>query len=84
MDPTGQLRRRREREVTPFLYAGVALLKASLFEEAPAGAFSLNRIFDRAADEGRLHGLRLDGEWLHVGTPEAIEAAEARLATVGA
>jgi MurNAc alpha-1-phosphate uridylyltransferase len=80
MDAGGHLRRRREREVTPFVYAGVAIMKPELFRDAPQGAFSLNRLFDRAIEAGRLHGQRLDGEWLHVGTPEAIEAADARIA----
>jgi len=33
-------------------------------------------LFDRAAEQGRLHGLRIDGVWMHVGTPDAINAAE--------
>jgi MurNAc alpha-1-phosphate uridylyltransferase len=76
MAPDGQLRRRAEREVVPFVYAGAAILSPSMFENVPAGAFSLNRLFDRAADSGRLYGLRLDGVWMHVGTPEAIAEAE--------
>jgi MurNAc alpha-1-phosphate uridylyltransferase len=80
MDPAGRLRRRREREVTPFVYAGVAIMKPELFADVPSGAFSLNRLFDRAIEAGRLHGLRLDGEWLHVGTPESVKAADARIA----
>lgn len=80
MDAAGLLRRRREREVVPFVYAGVAVMKPELFANAPPGAFSLNRLFDRAIEAGRLHGLRLDGEWLHVGTPESIKAADARIA----
>ena len=44
----------------------------ALFEGTPDGPFSLNRLFDRAAERERLDGLRLDGLWLHVGTPEAI------------
>ena len=81
MDAAGLLRRRREREVVPFVYAGVAVMKPELFADAPSGAFSLNRLFDRAIEAGRLHGLRLDGEWLHVGTPESIKAADARIAS---
>ena len=79
MDPEGRLERRGERDVAPFIYAGVAILKPDLFAETPEGAFSLNRLFDRAIARGRLHGLRLDGQWLHVGTPEAIQAAEERV-----
>ena len=51
-------------------------LKPELFEDAPEGAFSLNRVFDRAAAAERLFGLRLDGIWMHVGTPDAIALAE--------
>src|SRR5580693_8288265 len=77
MAPDGRLSRRREREVAPFVYAGVAILNPAMFADAPPGAFSLNRLFDRAVESGRLHGLRLEGVWMHVGTPEAIAAAEA-------
>ncbi len=80
MLPDGRLRRRAEREVVPFVYAGAALLAPALFAEAPAGAFSLTLLFDRAAGKGRLFGLRLEGVWMHVGTPEAVAAAEAALA----
>jgi len=80
MGSDGVLRRRREGEVCPFIYAGVAVLKPELFADTPDGAFSLNLLFDRAIAAGRLHGLRLDGEWLHVGTPASIPAAEERLA----
>ncbi len=76
MAPDGRLMRRSERDVAPFVYAGVAILDPALFSTAPPGAFSLNLLFDRAIKAGRLHGLRLDGVWMHVGTPEAIVAAE--------
>ena len=79
MGPGGRLARRGEREVVPFVYAGVAILTPALFAEAPQGAFSLTRLFDRAAEAGRLHGLRLDGTWMHVGSPDAIAAAEAAI-----
>jgi N-acetyl-alpha-D-muramate 1-phosphate uridylyltransferase len=79
MAPDGRLARRREREVAPFVYAGVAVLNPALFSTAPPGAFSLNLLFDRAIEAGRLYGLRLDGVWMHVGTPEAIAAAESAI-----
>lgn len=79
MDPDGRLERRGERAVAPFIYAGVAVLRPSLFADTPEGAFSLNLLFDRAIAAGRLFGMRLDGQWLHVGTPEAIRAAEERV-----
>jgi MurNAc alpha-1-phosphate uridylyltransferase len=76
MDPAGRLARRPERQIAPFIYAGVGLIKPELFADTPDGAFSLNLLFDRAIAAGRLFGLRLDGEWLHVGTPHAITEAE--------
>ncbi|MBX9932375.1 MAG: nucleotidyltransferase family protein [Methylobacterium sp.] len=79
MDADGRLERRGERDVAPFIYAGVAVLKPELFAQTPDGPFSLNLLFDRAAERQRLFGLRLDGQWLHVGTPEAIAAAEERV-----
>jgi MurNAc alpha-1-phosphate uridylyltransferase len=79
LDASGRLERRGERDSAPFVYAGVAILKPQLFDDTPDGAFSLNRLFDRAIVAGRLYGLPLDGQWLHVGTPDAIAAAEKRL-----
>ena len=80
MLPDGRLRRRRENEVVPFVYAGAAVLSPALFADAPKGAFSLTVLFERAAENNRLFGLRLEGVWMHVGTPEAVAAAEAALA----
>ena len=76
MTPDGRLRARAEREVVPFVYAGVAILSPALFKNAPEGAFSLTKLFDRASEAERLYGLRLDGVWMHVGTPDAIALAE--------
>ena len=81
MAPDGRLRKRDEQEVAPFVYAGAAILSPALFIDAPSGEFSLTALFDRAAEAGRLHGLRLEGLWMHVGTPEAIAAAEAAIRT---
>jgi MurNAc alpha-1-phosphate uridylyltransferase len=82
MLPNGQLQRRAEQEVAPFIYAGTSVLAPALFADAPAGAFALTRLFDRAGAQGRLFGLRLEGVWMHVGTPEAVAAAEAALAAM--
>jgi N-acetyl-alpha-D-muramate 1-phosphate uridylyltransferase len=79
MAPDGRLERRGERHVVPFVYTGAAIFSPALFIDAPPGPFSLTRLFDRAEEAGRLHGLRLEGVWMHVGTPEAIAEAEAAL-----
>ena len=79
MDPQGRLRRRREREIAPFTFAGVQVLKPELFADTPDGPFSLNLIYDRVIERERLHGLRHDGAWYHVGRPEDLERAELEL-----
>ncbi len=79
MAPDGRLTARTERDIAPFVYAGAAILSPRLFESAPQGAFSLTRLFASAIEQGRLHGLRLEGLWMHVGTPEAIAEAEAAI-----
>jgi MurNAc alpha-1-phosphate uridylyltransferase len=76
MLPDGTLRKRKENQVVPFVYAGAAILSPSMFADAPNGEFSLTKMFDRAEEQGRLFGLRLDGLWMHVGTPDAVHAAE--------
>jgi len=75
----GRLEPRAERNVVPFVYAGAAILAPALFADSPQGSFGLSLLFDRAAHQGRLHGLRLEGLWMHVGSPEAIAEAEAAI-----
>jgi N-acetyl-alpha-D-muramate 1-phosphate uridylyltransferase len=76
MDGFGRLTKREERRVAPFVYTGVGIIKPQLFTDAPDGPLRLLPFFLKAAESGRLHGLRLDGVWLHVGTPPAIGDAE--------
>lgn len=76
MGPDGLLTRRPERDEAPFAFTGVSIAHPRLFEGAPDGRFSLNVLWDRAIARQRLFGLRLDGVWMHVGTPQAIEDAE--------
>jgi MurNAc alpha-1-phosphate uridylyltransferase len=79
MGADGRLRRRAEREVAPFVYTGAGIVKPSLFKDAPEGPVRLAPYFFAAAEQGRLFGHRLDGQWLHVGTPGAISEAEERI-----
>ena len=79
----GTLARRPAGGTAPLVFAGVSILTSDLFADTPDGAFSLNVLFDRAIARGRLRGVVLDGEWLHVGTPEAIAPATRRLAEAG-
>ncbi len=79
MAPDGLLVRRREREMSPFAFTGVSIAHPRAFKNAPGGAFSLNKLWDRAIEQKRLYGVRLDGIWMHIGTPEAVTAAERRI-----
>jgi N-acetyl-alpha-D-muramate 1-phosphate uridylyltransferase len=76
LDPEGRLVRRAPGQVAAFVFAGCYLAAPQLFASAPEGPFSMNVLWDRALAAGRLHGLRHDGTWLHVGTPAAIAPAE--------
>ncbi len=84
MAPDGRLARRGEDEVVPFAFAGVSLCDERLFKDAPDGRFSLNLLWDRALAKGKLYGVRLDGRWMHVGTPEALAEAETSFEREGA
>ncbi len=80
MDSDSRLEKRRESQVAPFVYTGVGIIKPELFNTEKAEVFRLAPFFFEAAAKGRLFGQRLDGVWLHVGTPQAIADAERCLA----
>lgn len=81
LDPLGMPRRRGEREVAPYLFTGVQLLHRRAFDGIAEMRFSLNRLYDRAEQAGRLRAIVHDGEWYHVGTPAGLAATRARLAS---
>ena len=76
MDADGRLTPRGERDVAPFVYAGIGIIKPQLFAGIEDDVFRLAPFFFDAARKGRLYGRRLDGIWMHVGTPAAIDEAE--------
>jgi MurNAc alpha-1-phosphate uridylyltransferase len=80
MDSEGRLTRVPEGKLSPFAYPGAAILHPRLFDDAPRGGFPLLMLWEKAIERGRLFGMRLDGVWMHVGTPEALKEAEAFLA----
>ncbi len=79
LDPWGTPRRRREREVAPYLYAGVQLATPALFADPPAAPFSSNPLWDRAIAAGRLRALVHDGLWFHLSRPQDLSDAEMAL-----
>ena len=80
MDADGHITRVEERRLTPFAYPGVQIAHPRLFDAAPKGGFSTNLVWNIAIEKRRLFGIRLDGVWIHVGTPEAVKEAEEFLA----
>jgi MurNAc alpha-1-phosphate uridylyltransferase len=77
----GRIRRRRvEQEMVPFAFTGVSLAHPRLFAESPDGTFSLNVVWDRAMEAGRAWGMRMEGIWMHVGSPDGLAQAEQQLA----
>ncbi|MBX3579326.1 MAG: nucleotidyltransferase family protein [Rhizobiaceae bacterium] len=79
IDAEGRLARARG-AADGLIYAGAAIVDPALFAAAPAGKASLNAYFDAAIARGRLFGLKMDGHWITVGTPDAIPLAEAAVA----
>jgi MurNAc alpha-1-phosphate uridylyltransferase len=75
----GKLSRRKLDQDAPYVFTGVSIVHPRLFRDAPEGRFSLNKLWDRAILEGRLYGIVLEGIWMHIGTPEALDEAENRV-----
>ncbi len=77
--PDGRLRRRGDDPSADYAFMGVQIIDPALLDGRAVEPFSTNRIWDEALARGRLCGVALEGEWMHVGDPEARDAAEARL-----
>lgn len=72
-------RRKAEQEIVPFAFTGVSIAHPRLFADSPEGPFSLNLVWDQAIERGRAFGLRMEGIWMHVGSPDALKQAEQAL-----
>lgn len=81
-DPNGRLERRGTRPSAPYIFTGVQIIARHLFTNTPDGAFSLGLLYDRAIAQDRMASVCYEGDWLHVGTPEAVVEAEAVLSKV--
>ncbi len=76
LGPDGRLTRYRDDPSNPVVYAGAIVMRPALLDDAPEEAFNLNIYFDKAIARGRLFGMMMEGHWLTVGTPDAIDDAE--------
>ncbi len=79
VDKWGGLRRRTEREIVPYIYAGLQLISPALLVDTPDGAFSMNTAWDNAMERGRLRAVVHDGLWFHLSTPPDLGQAESVL-----
>ena len=76
IDEPGRLRRPREHEIVPYVFAGVQMLSPRLFDDAPPPPFSMNLLWDRALASGRIAALVHDGPWFHLSRPADIADTE--------
>ena len=76
LEADGRARHRGAAQSAPYLFASVSIGDARMFEGSPVGPFSLLELWNRAEAAGRLFGLVHDGQWFHVGTPQALAEAE--------
>ena len=79
-EPGGHLRHRGTAQLTPYIFASISVCDARLFRESPDGPFSLLELWNRAEAVKRLYGIIHDGDWFHIGTPQALAEAERILA----
>lgn len=75
----GQLRFRGDAPSAPYNYMGVHITRPDIVDRVVDEAFSLTPIWREKATAGRLYGLRMAGDWMHVGDPVARDVAEQRL-----
>ena len=71
--------RRGNAATAPFVHTGIQLLSRAFLDDAPAGPFSTNILWDRAIAKGRLFALEHIGDWFDIGSPQAIAPTEAAL-----
>jgi N-acetyl-alpha-D-muramate 1-phosphate uridylyltransferase len=76
LEPRGRLRHRGTAPLSPYVFASLSICSPRLFRDSPDGPFSLLALWNRAEAEGRLYGTIHDGDWFHIGTPQALAAAE--------
>jgi ATP-dependent helicase/nuclease subunit B len=80
IEPRGRLRIAAGAALALTSSPAVSICHARLFRDSPDGPFSLLRLWHRAEAEGRLHGMIHNGDWFHIGTPQALATAERVLA----
>ena len=84
LDHENRISFRGEAESAPYVFTGVGIYKSSTFEAIDEKVFPLVPLYKQAVARGRLFAQVLEGHWFHIGTPDAIGLAEAKLEDVRA
>jgi N-acetyl-alpha-D-muramate 1-phosphate uridylyltransferase len=79
-DDAGRLAHRGGAPAAPLAYIGVQMLAPAIIDAWPDGPQPLFPHWMELQARGRLHGVVMDGRWMHVGDPAARAAAQAALA----
>ncbi len=79
LGPRGRLIRRKD-ETAEYVYAGVQIARIEPMRAFKAVPFTRKLVWEASLAKGRAFGTILEGFWMHVGDPQARDAAEARLA----
>lgn len=66
----------RTGESAPFVFTGLQIIRPSLLDGSPVGAFSTRLLWDKALETGRMRAIAHDGPWMHVGDPAGLALAE--------
>lgn len=77
-----RLTRPKEGEIAPYVYIGVQCVHPRLFEGAPDGPYSMNVLWNKALQNGRLYGCLHEGDWFHISTPHDLETFEPIIANL--
>jgi N-acetyl-alpha-D-muramate 1-phosphate uridylyltransferase len=70
---------RGEAASAPYVYMGVHITWPGIVDDVAEQAFSLSKLWRNLSPQGRLKGVVMDGNWMHVGDPAARDEADARL-----
>lgn len=79
LSSSGTLTRPQSSKPAPLVYIGVQLVHPRLFLDSPEGAFSMNLLWNKALDKGRLYGMVHEGDWYHLSTPHDVEKYDSKL-----
>ncbi|MEQ9447528.1 MAG: nucleotidyltransferase family protein, partial [Rhodospirillaceae bacterium] len=79
VDSGGRLKRRGSAASAPYAYTSIQIMHPRILAGEKAEPYSMNKLWDRAIAGGRIRAIVNDGEWFHVGTPDAVEKTSAAL-----